>query len=284
MGSENHDEDGEAIDLEGTSGWKTAPASRFDFDGSKEGDFLVAFAKADGTTVDRDGHITDPGAMPSKRIPVSSYGHTSWPSKGARLPVGVTEIGEDTSTKDVLANGRFFVDTTDGRDTYLTVKGLGDLQQWSYGYVIRRAERGKAAGKPIVHLKALDVHELSPVLMGAGIGTRTLGIKGDDSGPLAGYPFGEDFDRVLADVDAVVSRSKSLRELRAKEGRELSDANRKRLERLRDSINALADTRAEIDDLLARNGPTDPEAGKAALRLLAQFEQTEARLRGVAVG
>jgi hypothetical protein len=271
-------------DLEGTTGWKSGPASRFDFDGAKEGDFLVAFAKADGTTVDRDGHITEPGAMPSKTVPVSDYGHSSWPQKGARLPVGITEIGEDTTTKEAVAQGRFFVETTHGRDAYLTVKGLGELQEWSYGYVVRRAERGKVDGKAIVRLKSLDVRELSPVLVGAGIGTRTVGIKGDDEGPLAGLPFGEDFDRVLVEIDAVVSRSKSLAELRGKEGRELSSATRTRLERLRDAIDALAETRAEVDELLARNGPTDPDAGKAALRLLAQFEQTEARLRGVAVG
>lgn len=275
----------DAAELEGTSGWKEGPAGRFELDAAKEGDFLVAFAKADGTTVDKDGHITEPGAIPTKSVPVSSYGHSSWPQKGARLPVGITEIGEDSATKDVLANGRFFVDTTHGRDTYLTVKGLGALQEWSYGYVVRAATRGKADGKAIVRLKALDVREVSPVIVGAGIGTRTIGIKsGDDGGPLAGLPFGEDFERVLLDVDAIVARSKSLRELRTKEGRELSDVNRQRLERLRDSINALAETRAEIDDLLARNGPKDPEAEKAALRLLVEFERTEARLRGVAIG
>lgn len=270
--------------LEGTDGWKAGPASRFELDGAKEGDFLVAFAKADGSTIDKDGHVTDPGAFPTKRVPVSSYGHTSWPQKGARLPVGVTEIGEDVATKTAVAAGSFFIDTSHGRDTYLTVKGLGDLQEWSYGYRVLRAEKAKVDGKSAVRLKALDVRELSPVLVGAGEGTRTIGIKGDETGPLAGLPFGEDFDRVLVDVDAIVARSKSLRELRTKEGRELSDANRTRLERLRDSINALAETRAEIDELLARNGPKDPDSEKAALRLLAQFEMTEARLRGVLVG
>ena len=274
---------GDEIDaeVEGKTGWKSAPATRFELDGSKEGDVLVAFAKADGTTIDRDGHITEPGAFPTKTVPISSYGHSSWPEKGSRLPTGLVEIGEDRSSKEALAKGSFFVNTTHGRDEYLTVKALGPLQEWSYGYRVLAGAPSKENGRRITRLKSLDVFELSPVLIGAGIGTRTVDIKGfDDEGPLAGLPFADHLDRVLIEVDGIVSRSKSLRDLRAKDGRELSAANRARLERLRDSIRAIEETKAELEELLERTGTVeDPDAKALGSRLFLEFQQTIADLR-----
>lgn len=272
------------LELE-TTGWKSAKPLSFSLDGSKEGDVLVAFAKADGTTIDRDGHVTDPGAFPAKRVPISSYGHTSWPDKGARLPVGATEIGEEDG--EARAKGSFFLDTTHGLDTYRTVKALGDLQEWSYGYRILAHEREKSSSTKtgiLLRLKKLDVREISPTLVGAGIDTRTMAIKsGDDEGPLAGLPYAEDLERVLLDVDAIVVRSKSLRELRLKDGRELSEANRARLLRLRESIATLEETKAELEELLARTERTDPDAKAAGLDLFVEYQKTIASLEGVAV-
>ena len=270
-------------ELDGTTGWKSAPVVAT-LDGEKEGDLVVEFAAADGTTIDRDGHITDPGAFPTKRVPISAYGHTSWPEKGARLPVGVTTVGEEN--RKAIARGRFFLDTTTGLDTYRTVKALGDLQEWSYGYRILAhvREKGADAKRMLLRLTKLDVHELSPVLVGAGIGTRTLSIKSDEDGPLAGLPYADHLDRVLVLVGDVVDRSKALRELRAKDGRELSEANRSRILRLRDSILALEEQKVELEELLARTDRSDPEAKALGLRLFMEFEQATAELSGVVVG
>lgn len=262
-------------------GTKSASASSFSLDEAKEGDFLVAFAKLG--VVDKDRHITEPGAFPvGREVPVSAYGHTSWPQRGARLPVGKSVIAEEGGFGKAV--GGFFLDTTQGKDTYLTVKHLGPLQEWSYGYKTLAARRGKDASGPVLHLTKLDVRELSPTLVGAGVETRTLGIKsGDDDGPLAGLPFAEHVERVLLDVGEIVARSKGLRELRVKSGRELSEANRTRLVRLRDSIALLQEQAAEVEELLAR---TDPDAAKDApevLRLMVEHERTVARLNGVAI-
>jgi hypothetical protein len=277
-------EDPEELDESPVSGeyrWKSAPAARFALDEGSEGDVLVAFAKLN--VIDRDGHVTYPGAMPAgKKVPISAYGHTSWPEKGARLPVGISEIGEDGEL--ATARGRFLLETRDGRDTYLTVKALGDLQEWSYGYRIRESAKEKRDGKNVLGLKALDVFEISPTLVGAGIGTYTMGIKSDETGPLAGLPFADDFERVLAEVDAVVVRSKGLRDLRAKEGRELSSRNRERLTRLRDAIATLEETRAEIEELLTRTEPGSVEEKDAGMRLLLEYERTRAALSGVVIG
>jgi len=273
----------EALGLTEAAGWKAASPVSFALDQGKEGDVLVAFAKTG--VVDKDGHITDPGAIPSKSIPISAYGHTSWPEKGARLPVGIGQTGEKAD--DVLLDGRFFLETTNGRDTYLTVKALGALQEWSYGYKILGAEKTgakTAKGGPVIRLKKLDIFEASPTLIGAGVGTRTLAIKSDDGGPLAGLPFGEDFDRVLVEVGAVVERSKSLRDLRAKDGRELSEANRGRLVRLRETILSLEEMKVELDELLARTDRTDPDAKALGMELFTTYQKTLAELNGVSVG
>jgi hypothetical protein len=289
MGGSAGKSDDEPFEFEIPEGaaWKSGLPVSFELDSAKEGDVLVAFAKADGATIDKDGHITDLSAIPSKAVPMSAYGHTSWPEKGSRLPVGRLDIGPDSASKTAMAQGSFFLKTTHGRDTYETVKGLGELGEWSYGYKILAAERagGKTAkGKPIVRLKGLDIFEVSPTLVGAGV-TRTVGIKSDDDGPLAGLPFAEDFDRVLVDVEGIVVRSKSLRDLRAKDGRELSESNRSRLIRLRESIAALEETKLELEELLARTDRADPEEAKAlGAQLLAEHERVLAQLHGVAVG
>lgn len=274
--------DGEELSSTELGGWssKAAPAYEMKLDSAKEGDVEVAFARLN--VRDKDGHVTLPGAMPKKSVPLSSYGHTSWPERGARLPVGRADLVEAGDL--AKAAGRFFLDTTHGRDTYLTVKALDELQEWSYGYKIENARKGKDEnGKAAVLLAKLDVREVSPTLVGAGVGTHTIGIKSDDGGSLAGLSFVDHVERVLLDVGELVTRSKSLTDLRLKEGRELSSANRERLSRLRDGIRALSELGPEVEELLAR---TDPERAKDApevLRLLVEHERTKARLLGVSV-
>jgi len=80
------------------------------------------------------------------------------------------------------------------------------------------------------------------VLKGAGVGTATLAIKEDD-----GATFAQHFETALAAVAGVVERSKSLADLRRKEGRTLSQANRNRIKDLQSQLNILS---AELQTLL----------------------------------
>lgn len=134
----------------------------------------VAFAQLN--VVDRDGDVTLPGAFPTKDVPMSGYGHSSW---SGGLPVGKGKIAE--AGEWAIFAGRFFLDTAAGRETYETVKGMAELQEWSYGYNLPLApvgyEFGTHDGQDVRFLKELEVFEVSPVLIGAGIGTRTLDIK-----------------------------------------------------------------------------------------------------------
>lgn len=125
---------------------------------------------------DSDGDVTLPGAFPEgKQIPVSSYGHTSW--EGA-LPIGGATLTQ-TRTEG-LAKGRFYLNTPHGEAAYLTLKAMSDdghPSEWSYGYAPTEFSYGEWENETVRFLKSVDVFEASPVLKGAGVGTRTLDLK-----------------------------------------------------------------------------------------------------------
>lgn len=145
--------------------------SRVEIKNADKGEFSAVFSTFD--VVDSDGDVTSADAFSEgQEVLVSSYQHTSW---GGALPVGTGRIRSTKS--EAIVDGRFFLDTAAGRDTFTVVKELGGRQQWSYGYDIVDSERGTFAGRDVQFLKRLKVHEVSPVLIGAGVNTRTLAVK-----------------------------------------------------------------------------------------------------------
>ncbi|HUR74443.1 MAG TPA: HK97 family phage prohead protease [Sporichthya sp.] len=134
---------------------------------------LVKAVFATFNKIDSHGDVTLPGAFEDgAEVPISSYGHTSW--DGA-LPVGKGTIRQ--TQKEAIFEGQFFLDTTAGRDTFITVKELGSLGQWSYGYDAVEYSFGEHDGQHVRFLAKQKTHEVSPVLLGAGVGTRTLATK-----------------------------------------------------------------------------------------------------------
>ena len=219
----------------------------------KPGSFTAKIATLN--VIDHDGDVTLPGAFPKgKQILISSYMHASW--RGA-LPVGKGVIREEGN--DVFVDGEFNLNTDIGKEHYETVKFAPELQEWSYGFiVVETAEDTEWNKNPKVWrvLKAVDPFEASPVLRGAGIDTRTLSIKTEKDG----LPYNNEAETVLAAVNDFIVRTKSLADLRKKDNRELSAANRERLTSLQKS---LADLSGEIVSLLK---PTEPPAdGKYVL-------------------
>lgn len=204
--------------------------------------------------IDKDNDVTEAGAFEDgAQVRISAYGHASW---GGALPVGkgtIREVGDEA-----ILDGQFFLSTQHGRDTFETVKGLEELGEWSYGYDVIDAAPGQFEGKDVQFLRKLKVHEVSPVLLGAGVGTRTLAVKQQLP------PFSEQADKVLGDLDALLNRAKAFgsrsEEQDQKEGRVLSAANRDRLATL---LTALGEAGVSITELLAE---TDPDKGKDEAR------------------
>jgi hypothetical protein len=142
-----------------------------------KGEVTAVFATFN--VIDKDGDVTLPGAFKDgTEVLISAYQHQSW---GGALPVGKGRIR--TTKTEAILEGNFFMDTIAGRDTFTVVKNLGPRQQWSYSLADVTAERGKFDGKDVQFLKTIHVDEVSPVLVGAGVNTRTLETKaaGDNS-------------------------------------------------------------------------------------------------------
>lgn len=135
----------------------------------EEGTFEAIFATLN--VVDRDGDVIKPGAFTeNQKVRISAWGH-NWHD----LPVGRGQIHADK--EKAWVDGRFFLDTAPGLETYKTVKNLDELQEWSFGFDILESSYGKEDDRDVRYLESLDVYEVSPVMLGAGIGTRTTGIK-----------------------------------------------------------------------------------------------------------
>jgi len=225
---------------------------RLEFKDDKEGEFTARIATLN--VVDSDGDMTKPGAFPEgKEILISSYQHGSWMGE---LPVGKAVIHEKDD--EVIAEGEFNLKTTTGKDHYEAVKFTGELQEWSYGFLPIEAADETHDGQKIRVLTKVEPFEISPVLKGAGVGTATLGIKD------GGWPYSEHMVGVLAALASATERSKSLADLRRKEGRVLSTAN---CDKIKAVLKVLSELKAELEVLLKDSDPRDTEKAAAATYL-----------------
>lgn len=148
-------------------------------DGGEPGEFEATFATLN--VIDLDDDVTVPGAFTDgEAVRIASWGHDWW-----TLPVGRGAIHEVDNL--AVVQGKFFLQTTAGKEHYETIKALGDLQEWSYGFDIIESEPGEFEDKDVTFLKKLQVYEVSPVMLGAGIGTETTDIKAANAGAGSGW-------------------------------------------------------------------------------------------------
>lgn len=211
----------------------------------ESGHIVLAFAQLNVVDADRD--VSLPGSFPQKAVPMSAYGHTSW--DGA-LPTGKGSIRE--AGEWAVFEGDFFMDTEQGRNTYNTVKAMGELQEYSYGLKPLKHSYGTKDGVNVRFIEQQDVFEVSPVLKGAGVSTHTMSIKSGGPGP--DTPYAEHAAWVLGVVKAFSDRTTDRAEWRAKEGRNLSEANREALDEI---VKGLGLSMDELRTLLAETQPRD---------------------------
>lgn len=199
---------------------------------------------------DLDGDVVQKGAIPDGApVIISSYGHTSWDGE---LPIGSGTIR--TTDTEAILDGKFFMDTTHGRDAFATIKAVSEagLQEWSYSLEDVVAKRGELDGVPVRFIESVKVKEVSPVLRGASINTRTLAVKHAD------LKFSEHADAVLTEVDALVARATEVVTLRATQGKKLGAESAEQLTRLGDVLEQLKallvepDPEPTLDDELTR--------------------------------
>jgi hypothetical protein len=224
---------------------------------SEEGSFVARIATLN--VRDKDNDITIAGAFPQgKTVLISAYMHGSWSGK---LPIGkavIKEVGDE-----VIAEGQFNLKMAEGRDTYEAVKFAPELQEWSYGFYPIKASDGTGDSTGCRILEQVDVKEISPVLVGAGVNTGVLAIKSE------GQSLEAQVEEALAANTTVSTRIKSLADLRRKEGRVLSTANRERMKSLLESLSTVA---ADLKELLATTEPKDEKAHLQAVLLLTKIK------------
>lgn len=126
--------------------------------------------------VDKDEDIIRADAIPDgAKVSMSAYGHDA---VYGDAPAGKGALNVDGNK--LVFTGRMFLATTRGRDTFEVLKEMGADQQWSFGFRIlgwevpSEAEKKQGARRI---LTKLDAFEVSPVIIGAGVGTRTVGVK-----------------------------------------------------------------------------------------------------------
>lgn len=126
--------------------------------------------------VDYDGDVTLPGTFGNQIVSIVPSHH--W----QHVPLGKARVHEKAAS--ARAFFKLNLDIPAARDWHSAMRfDLEHLQppvlEWSYSFRVLDAEMGELAGKRVRFLKKLRLDEISPVLRGASVSTRTLALKVD---------------------------------------------------------------------------------------------------------
>ncbi len=128
---------------------------------------------ADLGAVDKEGDAYEPGAFRScGSQSISQWGHSS--IGDGQMPVGLGVIQEKGGM--AIFTGILYREMQAAKDLAALLKRRGASQQWSYAYSVKDFSHGYRDGKSVRILKDVDAHEVSPVHVGAGVGTSTLSV------------------------------------------------------------------------------------------------------------
>lgn len=217
---------------------------------SKEGVVVACFATMG--VIDKDGDITLPGFFGKQDVvmlPAHDWKH---------VPIGKGTVREsgDQAIAELKMNLAIPAAADWHKALLFDLENGPALQEYSYGFTIRDggsspggedAQKNKAArtlrptpeGEP-----GCIIHEVSPVLVGAGARTGTLAAKGD------GQRFIDEAAAALEAVEGLVGRAGALAALRGKDGRGMSAANTEKLKQLAARLEA---AKAALSPLLTED-------------------------------
>jgi HK97 family phage prohead protease len=231
--------------------------------------------------IDSDGDVVLPKSIRSgygNKGVVMCWGH-DW-----KQIIGKGQITQDDDK--AVFTGEFNMNTNAGKEAYETVKAMGDIQQWSFGFEVHDSEVGMFTKdgqdeQEVRFLKDVKVWEVSPVLVGANQNTHTLAVKENkneitdddtnikeqddtvveqdtvlDTTEQTGLKFTDEVDNLLIKLVALLERAKALTALRFSKNKTLSEQSSEALTELRD---ALQDAHNEIDTLLRTAGNDNVE-------------------------
>jgi len=254
---------------------------------SEDGGSFSGYGSCFGV-LDQGWDIVDPGFFGDVLGDFLTRGLICWQHKWD-CPIGKPQEAY-TDAKGLFLDAKIS-DVTAGRDCRTLIKD-GVIQFLSMGYASKATQwlDGKSAVEDYwrsisynptpddleaasygarVLMKARRLYEVSPVSFPMCDPCDITASKAD--GTPAGRTFEDHSQLVLATCEEFMARVKGLAAKRQEDGRDLSPVRRAMLKRLRDGFDALL-TEAE------------PKAERADIdRLWMSFQETEARLKGVAI-
>ena len=205
---------------------------------------------AELNVIDKDGDVTLPGAFGTQHTVILPAHDRMSPSLGKNI---LTEA-DNMAVADFQFN--LDKDAKTALEWYSSLKfdmeNGEPLQEWSYAFEILKdgADFGQFQGREVRFLKRLKVFEISPVLRGAGEGTGTLAIKDEKK-----MSFKQEMDNALLSLDGIkafAKRSASLADVKAKDGKSLSE----------EQIEALKTFNTSLDEVLSECGDVIKKAQK----------------------
>ena len=224
----------------------------------------VAAVIATLNVIDADQDVTEPGAFGKQSasiVPAHNWGST---------PLGKAEISENG--REAIAQMQFNLDSEGGREWFSALKfdfeNGKPLQEYSYGYDVLDSDPGEFDGRRVRFLKKLKVLEVSPVLLGAGIDTRTLAVKRG-----GGVALVNQFDGILTEISDFLDRTQDIRTLRLNQGRKLPKVH---AERLQEMAPRMARLLGEVQRFVKQE--TGADASEKVALTYARYQRVKSRL------
>jgi uncharacterized protein len=257
------------------------------------------------SNLDKVGDIIVPGSFKNTIASFIENGVIAWQHDWS-TPIGKPlEAREDEHGLFIQAK---ISDTSVGRDA-LTLLRDGVIKKMSIGFRIKDAEffdsldelrsyarennipikidslEGVFGGVRLI--KEIELFEVSLVTVPANDAASVTAVKELDAfiegGPRAGLPFLKHSEAVLAAVLEFATRAAAINELRQKEGRVISAANRAKLQGVVDAWEGGQEAINSIKELLASTeNPDKNKANQEALKLYAEFLRNHAKQLGAA--
>lgn len=258
---------------------------------------------------DRGNEVVKHGAFKnsiSRKLPKGVWSH-DWTQPVAKtlearelapgdplLPTAISALG------GLYVKGQFNLETQAGKEAYSNIK-FGIIDEFSIGYTVVKDSVDEKSS--VRELHEVDLYEWSPVLVGMNQATQLLSIKASPTNSVTyntagnnviwsgttsttttggtisintetGAPalrLAEHSEAVLATCDEFAVRIKSLRDLRAKEGRVISAATRGRIQAAIDGMTACV---ADLNDLMSMGDPPAKAADEDVRRVVAECLKT----------
>ena len=173
-----------------------------------EGEFEAVFSTFN--VIDKGDDIVRSSAVTEgQEVPIL------WSHNIFDMPVGIATISK-TGDKAIVKGS--FIDSSAGRDARATIMATKGVMELSWGFRVTDFKMETHEGRPVRIIEKTDTHEVSFVLRGEGEETGIRSVKGRSSSK-----FTDQIEETRASVVDLVKRAESLAELRAKDGRTISD-------------------------------------------------------------